>query len=113
MKTKINGFEIEGSVSEIRQLILADIPTKPAEKPAATIRGHYKKRLPNKNKKYSPEDIKLVWKMFTQGKKPLSVARAVGRTRESVKWLKWMIKHKYCDIKTGKMDYSYKHRMDK
>lgn len=101
MKTRINGFEVEGTPQEILQIIRVkpgngdsvEIVTT-GQNLAKAIKKHLKhhKRHPNKHHIWTNEENDFLIDLYQRGISGKEIARELGRTKASVTNQIWKLK---------------------
>jgi intein/homing endonuclease len=91
MKTIINGHEVSGTPSEIKEILgltnkLEIVYRKRKEKPIV-----HKQKGGRKHKRYTPEELRLFWTERTKGTKLSRIKRMLGRTRGAI----WELDRKF------------------
>lgn len=82
MKTKINGYEVEGTVGEIRELL----SMKQEVKIEHTPKKYYTPRATSRRcKAYTKKEKRMIKQMLSEGKNISTIAKTLGRTEVAIK----------------------------
>ena len=82
MKAEINGFEVKGTVEEIRQLITSQITERKKRKSGRARKGR---------RRWSSREVSDLRRMLSDKKTPKQIARKLGRTKAAILHMIWRI----------------------